>query len=184
VGTVLDASEKAIKVLHWFVDRYPAFWRWLIPNPPERKIVLQDEEDSAAVRNTRYWRGTWRWAGLLPLAYIFFVGNVFLPWSLAAFCTVILSISFLLARLYPIRRGPSDVSILREAACGTIWIWAVFLIPTILWKLIDMVDLAYPRTIERNLPFPRPSVVWYGLMCILFSVANWILLTRAYLKRS
>jgi hypothetical protein len=153
VDGLLDAIEKVIKALKWFADRYPAFWRWLLPDPPETRIVLEDDECSAVLRNTIYWRATWRWTGLLPLVYIFLLGNVLLPWSLAAFCAMILTICFLRVRLYPIRRDPRDVSIWRQAA--TIWTWAVFIIPAIWWKLIDFVDLAYPDANVSSPPIPR-----------------------------
>jgi hypothetical protein len=81
-----------------------------------------------------------------------------------------------------IRRDPGDVSIWRQAACGIIWTCAVFIIPAIWWKLIDFVDLAYPDANVSSPPIPRPPVVWYGLMCTLFSVANWLVLRLRYRK--
>jgi hypothetical protein len=169
----LDVVEKITKLLKWFPDRYPAFWRWLLPDPPQSTIAPEDDERSTKMRNVDYWRTTWQWAGLVPLAYVFLIGNTFLPWSLIGFCMLILSITGLLARYFPIRSGPWGPSSWRQSICGTIWIWAVLLIPTISWAVTDFLDLAHFFENGRpSPPFPRPRLFPYLSICILFSVGN------------
>lgn len=166
--------ESFLKCLRWLVERYPAFWKWLLPDPPEGTILLPNyNDDSKKGTNLKCWRVTWEWVGVLTFVYILLINAIWWPWSFAAFGIAILCATGFLVGYFSIR---IDASVARQALCGMICIWAVFLVPATLWAMSDILDSAH--ILERSLPsppVPNPfqHLCGYILICSLLSLGNW-----------
>src|SRR5580692_6481001 len=110
---------KFVDVLKLFYKWYPAFWKWLLPEPSPRLILLLNEPVDDRKVNVKRWRETWEWAGILVAVYIFPIEGIWWPWSFVVFCAVILLLSWLLSHFFPLR---DDIAVARLGSCGVFWI--------------------------------------------------------------
>lgn len=177
MADIAKAFESVVKALQWIIQRYPAFWKWLLPDPPATIIILLDAPDEAVrVRNINSWRSSWEWMAVPAFAYIGLVDGFFFPWTLIAFCTVVLGLSGVLARFRSIPTTTGKLGTWRQALCGSIWIWSVYVIPAALWAVTRFCDTSRLCNLPTPpVPDPGRHLPTYILTCGCAFLTNCIL---------